>query len=185
MVFGNSCNFWYHQGRLTCYLDSPQFSVLWEVVWCHVNVIYISWRFVSCHLILSNLITLCSYVMHFRSRGAIERQSNTQWPTWDDTQTLPSLNIPGVTMWAQQLVYTNTTVVARSRPCASIYNLRSHELSKPRDLMSKWFYLKCDRCFDSIAADDFIQISQRLGNLKSASRCSEILRDLVVRHLTA
>ena len=68
-----------------------------------------SWRFVSCHLILSNLITLCSYVMHFRSRGAIERQSNTQWPTWDDTQTLPSLNMPDVTMCAQQLVYTNTT----------------------------------------------------------------------------
>ena len=65
--------------------------------------------FVSCHLILSNLITLCSYVMHFRSRGAIERQSNTLWPTWDDTQTLPSLNMPDVTMCAQQLVYTNTT----------------------------------------------------------------------------
>ena len=45
MVFGNSCNFWCHQGRLTCYLDSPQFSVLWAVFWCHVNVIYISWRF--------------------------------------------------------------------------------------------------------------------------------------------
>ena len=109
MVFGNNCNFWCHQSRLTCYLDSPQFSVLWAVFWCHVNVIYISWRFVSCHLILSNLITLCSYVMHFRSRGAIERQSNTQWPTWDDTQTLPSLIMPDVTMCAQQLFYTNTT----------------------------------------------------------------------------
>ena len=35
--------------------------------------------------------------------------------------------------------------------------------------MSKWFYLKCDRCFDSIADDDLIQTSQRLGNLKTVT----------------
>ena len=114
-VFGNSGNFWYHQGRLTCYLDSPMFSVLWAVFWCHVNVIFISWRFVSCHLILSNLITLCSYVMHFRSRGrdraSFKSATCLMWPC------------------AHNSLFTLTPqVVARYRRCASIHNLRSREL---------------------------------------------------------